>query len=82
MANEKKEGFAFNKQNYTYLIAGTALVVIGLMLMSGGGSDDPNKFNKDELFSARRITVAPICILIGYITVLLGIMKKPKPVQE
>jgi len=81
MNKEKKEGFAFNKQNYTYLIAGTALVVIGLMLMSGGGSDDPNKFNP-EIFSTRRITVAPICILIGYLTVLLGIMKKPKEEQE
>ena len=82
MSEKKKEGFAFNKQNYTYLIAGTALVVIGLMLMSGGGSEDPNKFNKDELFSARRITLAPICILAGYITVLFGIMKKPKAEQE
>ncbi len=81
MSEKKKEGFAFNKQNYTYLIAGTALVVIGLMLMSGGGSDDPNKFNP-EIFSTRRITVAPICILAGYITVLLGIMKKPKAEQE
>jgi hypothetical protein len=81
MNKEKKEGFAFNKQNYTYLIAGTALVVIGLMLMSGGGSDDPSKFNP-EIFSTRRITVAPICILIGYLTVLLGIMKKPKEEQE
>jgi hypothetical protein len=81
MSEKKKEGFAFHKLNYTYLIAGTALVVIGLMLMSGGGSDDPNKFNP-EIFSARRITVAPICILAGYITVLLGIMKKPKAEQE
>jgi uncharacterized membrane protein len=81
MNKDKKEGFAFNKQNYTYLIAGAALVVIGLMLMSGGGSDDPNKFNP-EIFSTRRITVAPICILIGYLTVLLGIMKKPKVEQD
>jgi uncharacterized membrane protein len=78
MNKEKKDGFAFHKENYTYLIAGTVMVILGLVLMSGGGSDDPNKFNP-EIFSTRRITVAPICILAGYVVVLLGIMKKPKP---
>jgi hypothetical protein len=78
MNKEKKDGFAFSKDNYTYLIAGVCLVILGFMLMSGGGSDDPSKFNP-EIFSTRRITVAPICILVGYIVVLWGIMKKTKP---
>lgn len=77
MTQVKKDAFAFHKENYIYLIVGTVLVVLGLMLMSGGGSDDPNKFNP-EIFSTRRITIAPICILTGYVVVLLGIMKKPK----
>jgi hypothetical protein len=78
MNKEKSNGFAFSKENYMYLIAGVALVCIGLLLMSGGGSEDPAKFNQNELFSTRRITVAPILILGGYVVVLLGIMKKPK----
>jgi uncharacterized membrane protein len=81
MNKEKKAGFAFNKENYTYLIAGTVMVILGLFLMAGGGSDDPNKFNP-EIFSTRRITVAPICILAGYVVVLLGILKKPKAEKQ
>ncbi|MFI5149898.1 MAG: DUF3098 domain-containing protein [Bacteroidia bacterium] len=77
MSEKQKDGFALHKENYYYLIAGVALVVLGFVLMSGGGSDDPNKFNP-EIFSPRRITVAPIMILSGYIVVLVGIMKKPK----
>jgi hypothetical protein len=77
MNKEKKAGFALEKENYKYLIAGVVLVILGFVLMSGGGSDDPSKFNP-EIFSARRITVAPITILIGYIVVMVGIMKKPK----
>ena len=46
--------------------------------MSGGGSEDPNQFNPDELFSARRITVAPIVVLIGYAVIGYGIMFKSK----
>jgi hypothetical protein len=46
--------------------------------MIGGGSDDPTKFNADEIFSTRRITVAPIVILAGFVVVLLGIMRKSK----
>jgi hypothetical protein len=77
MDKEQKDGFALHKENYIYLIAGVVLVVLGFILMSGGGSDDPSKFNP-EIFSPRRITVAPILILTGYIVVLVGIMKKPK----
>ena len=74
----KKTGFAFGKENYRILIIGVVLVVIGYMLMVGGGTDDPNEFNADEIFSFRRITLSPIVILIGFVTVLLGIMKKSK----
>ena len=74
----KKAGFAFGKENYRILIAGVVVVVIGYLLMIGGGSDDPNKFNADEIFSTRRITLSPIVILLGFVTVLYGIMKKSK----
>ncbi|MEO6901790.1 MAG: DUF3098 domain-containing protein [Bacteroidia bacterium] len=74
----RKPGFAFGKENYRILIIGVVIVVIGYLLMIGGGSDNPNEFHADEIFSFRRITLSPIVILIGLVTVLLGIMKKSK----
>ncbi|HSH65427.1 MAG TPA: DUF3098 domain-containing protein [Bacteroidia bacterium] len=74
----KKTGFAFGKENYQILIIGVVIVLIGYLLMVGGGTDDPNEFNADEIFSFRRITLSPIVILIGFVTVLFGIMKKSK----
>ena len=60
------------------LIGGVVTVILGYMLMSGGGSADPNVFNGEELFSFRRITLAPLVILIGYVTVGAGIMYRSK----
>ena len=74
----RKPGFAFGKENYRILIIGIVVVVIGYLLMIGGGSDDPNQFHADEIFSTRRITLAPIVILLGFVIVLFGIMKKAK----
>lgn len=73
-----KTDFAFGKVNYQILIAGVVIVVIGYLLMVGGGSDDPNQFHADEIFSFRRITLSPIVILTGFVVVLFGIMKKSK----
>ena len=79
MAKEiKKTGFAFGKENYRILIIGVVIIVIGYLLMIGGGSDDPNQFHADEIFSTRRIVVSPIVILSGFVTVLYAIMKKSK----
>ncbi len=79
MAKEiKKTSFAFGKENYRMLIIGVVIVIIGYMLMVGGGSDDPTKFDANEIFSFRRITLSPILILAGFVVVLLGIMKKSK----
>lgn len=71
-------GFAFSKENYRIMIAGVLVIAIGMLLMIGGGSDDPNVFNADELFSFRRVTLSPIVILIGFVVVFVAIMKKPK----
>lgn len=75
--NSDHNQLAFEKENYRLLILGVVAVVLGFILMSGGGSDDPNVFS-DEIFSFRRLTLAPIIILGGYVTVLWAIMKKPK----
>lgn len=69
--------FAFQKENYKWLIIGLVINVLGFMLMIGGGSDDPTKFNADELFSPVRLTIAPILIIAGYIIIIYAIMKKP-----
>ncbi len=68
--------FAFSKENYIWLGVGVALLIIGYLLMSGGGSDNPNEFHADQIFSARRITLAPITVLAGYGTILYAILKK------
>jgi uncharacterized membrane protein len=67
----------FSKQNYLILLAGFVLVVLGYLLMVGGGSEDPNKFNP-AIFDAQRITVAPIVCLLGFVTVIVAIMWRPK----
>lgn len=72
-----KETFIFGKRNYTLLIVGLVFVALGFILMIGGGSDDPNVFNP-EIFSFRRITLAPILILIGFVIEIFAIMSKPK----
>ena len=73
----KKEGFAFGKENYRLMILGVIIIIIGNLLMIGGGSDDRNVFNP-EIFSSRRLTVAPIVILSGFIIEIIAIMRKPK----
>ena len=72
-----KTTFLFERKNYAIMIAGIALIVLGLALMTGGGSEDPNVYNP-ELFSARRIIVAPFLIVLGLSLEVWAIMHKPK----
>ena len=74
---ENKDVFPLGKSNYILIAVGFALVLLGFFLMSGGKSPDPNTFNYEEIFSATRISVAPVTILAGLGVVLFGIMKKP-----
>ena len=71
--NDEEGGFALPKKNILYIIAGFAIMVVGYVLMSGGGSDDPNVFNH-EMFSFRRITLAPVVILAGMVVEIWAIM--------
>lgn len=72
-----KSGFALGKTNYIILVVGLVVILVGFLLMMGGGSEDPNVFNPD-IFSPRRITVAPIVVLIGFAIEVIGILYKPK----
>ncbi|HSG67539.1 MAG TPA: DUF3098 domain-containing protein [Bacteroidales bacterium] len=69
--------FAFGKENYRLLLIGLAVILLGFLLMIGGGSDDPNVFS-EEIFSFRRMTLAPILVLSGYIIEIYAIMKKSR----
>jgi fumarate reductase subunit D len=77
--NEKKEklNFALGRENYKLLAIGFAIIVVGFLLMLGGRTKDPNEFSYD-IFSFRRITLAPIVILAGFIFEIWAIMKKSK----
>jgi membrane-bound ClpP family serine protease len=85
MAQKKteKEGpdFPLQKDNYILLIIGFAIIMIGFLLMMGGKSDDPKVFNP-EIFSFRRITLAPIVVLFGFVFEIWAIMKKPKTEEQ
>ena len=67
--------FPLRMKNYKMLAVGLAVIVVGFLLMAGGGSDDPNVFNED-VYSFRRITLAPIVVLAGFIFEIYAIMKK------
>ena len=71
----------FSKQNYLLFIVGLGLIVLGYLLMIGGGSDDPNVFNP-AIFDTQRITVAPMVCVLGFVTIIVAIMWRPKQNQE
>jgi len=77
MKNNEKE-FAFRRENYRILLIGLGINILGFILMIGGGTDDPNKFDGEALFSNTRITIAPMLIIAGYLVIMYSIMKKKK----
>ena len=72
--------FAIGKENFKYIAIGVGILIIGFLLMIGGKTDDPNVFNP-EIFSFRRITLAPIIVVGGFGFIIWAIMKKPKEAQ-
>ncbi len=74
---DKKFQFALAKENYILLAIGFGIIILGFILMIGGRSNDPAVFNED-IFSFRRITLAPIVVLFGFMFEIYAIMKKPK----
>ena len=81
--NNKNEGdkmqfsFVFTKTNYIIMLVGLVLLALGYLLLCGGGSNDPNVFNA-EMFNARRLYVAPILIILGFVAEIVAIMYKKR----
>ena len=77
LKNEQEEvKMPFGRDNYLWVIIGLAFLLIGFILMIGGGSDNPDVFN-EAIFSFRRLTLAPILVLIGFGIQIYAIMKRP-----
>ena len=74
---EEQLEFAFGKQNYLFMIVGVVLIVLGLVFLSGGGSQDPNVFN-EAIFNTQRMIVAPMIMLSGFVLEIYAIMYRPK----
>lgn len=75
-SNKDNIGFALGRENYKLMAIGFGIIVIGFLLMIGGKTDDPNEFS-DAVFSFRRITLAPLIVLAGFVFEIWAIMKKP-----
>lgn len=73
--NQEKKQMPFNRDNYKWVLIGLVVLLLGFILMIGGGSDNPNVFN-EGMFNFRRLTLAPILILVGFGIEFYAIMKK------
>lgn len=74
---ENKPTFLFEKVNYKILFIGVGIIALGFILMAGGGTEDPNTFDAEALFSFRRIRLAPTLVLAGFGVTIYAIMKNP-----
>jgi len=74
---EQEKKLLFGKRNYRFMFIGLGFIVVGFILMSGGGSDDPKVWN-EAIFNFRRIRLAPMLILLGLIVEVYAIMTKPE----
>ena len=71
-----KRNYAFDKTNFILIAVGMLVVILGFILMSGGGSDE-SVFDTD-IFSVRRVKVAPVVCFLGFISIIYAIIRKPK----
>ncbi len=72
----------FSKSNYTWMLIGAIVIALGMFLLSGGKSNNPAVFNRDEVYSTTRITIAPIIIFIGLAIEVYAIFKKSAPEKK
>ena len=79
MANNENKGnnrrMPLSMKNYILMLVGAAIIVIGFILMSGGGDHTSTEFD-ESIYSVRRITIAPIVVIIGFIIEIFAIMKR------
>jgi hypothetical protein len=75
---EKRKTALFGRENYIWMGVGMAIILVGFLLMAGGKSENATVFNENEVYSFRRITLAPIMILLGLVVEIYAIMKRPK----
>ena len=73
---KQTHNFVFDKSNYLFLIIGLILNIVGFILMIGGAAESKEIFDEKELFSNIRITIAPMLIILGYVVIIFGIIKK------
>lgn len=78
---EKKAGFPIPVSSYKMILIGLGIILLGFILMMGGGSNSPDEFSYD-IFSFRRITLAPIVVLGGFGFIFWAIMRKPKETMK
>jgi hypothetical protein len=78
MSNEKITPSLFTRQNYMWMLAGVVIMAIGMLLMSGGKNTDPAVFDTSKIYSATRITIAPILILAGLVIEIFAIFRTPR----
>lgn len=85
-ATAKKEpagmGRLFGKENYTWMLVGAAVMIVGFLLMAGGRSPDPNVFDTNEVYGFRRITIAPIVILAGFVIEIYALFRQPRKAEN
>jgi hypothetical protein len=75
--NAPVRAFLFDKSNYRWMLIGIGLILLGFFLMAGGKSDNPHVFNDAEVYSFRRITLAPLVMIAGFIIEVYAILRKP-----
>jgi uncharacterized integral membrane protein len=68
----------FTKDNYKWMIIGGSIIILGMILMSGGKNQDPNTFDYNVVYSFTRVTVAPFLIILGLLVEIYAIFRKPK----
>lgn len=73
-----EEHFPLSKRNFLWILVGLLLMVLGYLLMIGGGTKDPNLFSGEQMFSVRRIVLAPLLIFAGFVFEIWAIMYKKK----
>lgn len=72
-------GSVLHRENYLWMIAGVLVIAIGFVLMTGGAPTSPDEFRAEEVYGFRRITLAPIVVIAGFVIEILAIFRRPKP---